>query len=62
MGLNGKDAESKSAVHRLISNTQVQFEKARDYQVTMTIELKVPGFRMPRKNIRYFLNNPINSR
>ena len=58
MGLNGKDAESKSAVHRLISNTQDQFEKARDYQVTMTIELKVPGFRMPRKKYTVFFKQP----
>ena len=58
MGLNGKDAESKSAVHRLISNTQDQFEKARDYQVTMTIELKVPGFRMPRKRYKVFFKQP----
>ena len=58
MGLNGKDAESKSAVQRLISNTQDQFEKARDYQVTMTIELKVPGFRMPRKRYTVFFKQP----
>ena len=54
MGLNGKDTESKSVVQRLISNTQNQFEKARDYQVTMTIELKVPGFRCLEKDIQYF--------
>ena len=58
MGLNGKDAESQSAVQRLISNTQDQFEKARDYQVTMTIELKVPGFRMPRKRYTVFFKQP----
>ena len=58
MGLNGKDTESKSAVQRLISNTQNQFEKARDYQVTMTIELKVPGFRMPRKRYTVFFKQP----
>ena len=54
MGLNGKDAENKSVVQRLISNTQDQFEKAQDYQVNMTIELKVPGFRMPRKKYSIF--------
>ena len=58
MGLKGKDAESQSAVQRLISNTQDQFEKARDYQVTMTIELKVPGFRMPRKRYKVFFKQP----
>ena len=58
IGLNGKDAENKSVVQRLISNTQDQFEKARDYQVTMTIELKVPGFRMPRKRYKVFFKQP----
>ena len=58
MGLNGKDAGSQSAVQKLISNTQDQFEKARDYQVTMTIELKVPGFRMPRKKYTVFFKQP----
>ena len=58
IGLNGKDAENKSVVKRLISNTQDQFEKARDYQVTMTIELKVPGFRMPRKRYKVFFKQP----
>ena len=58
MGLNGKDAESQSAVQKLISKTQDQFEKSRDYQVTMTIELKVPGFRMPRKRYKVFFKQP----
>ena len=58
MGLNGKDTESKSAVQRFISNTQNQFEKARDYQVTMSIKLKVPGFRMPRKRYTVFFKQP----
>ena len=58
MSLNGNDAENKSVVQRLISNTQDQFEKARDYQVTMTIELKVPGFRMPRKRYTVFFKQP----
>ena len=58
MGLNATDAESKSAVQRLISNTQNQFEKSRNYQVTMTIELKVPGFRMPRKRYTVYFKQP----
>lgn len=57
-GLNGEDAGSESAVQRLIRNTQDQFEKARDYQVNMTIELKVPGFRMPRKRYKVFFKQP----
>ena len=35
-------------VKMIVDKTQKQFEKAFDYQVTMKIELKVPGFRMPK--------------
>ena len=58
MGLNGRDTDSNSAAQRLISNTQNQFEKSRDYQVNMTIDLKVPGFRMPRKRYTVFFKQP----
>ena len=58
IGLNGNNVDSESAIQRLIDNTQGQFEKARDYQVTMTIELKVPGFRMPRKRYTVFFKQP----
>lgn len=45
-------------VNRVIDKTQKQFEKASDYQVTMKIELKVPGFRMPKKKYKVFFKQP----
>ena len=45
-------------VVRVVDKTQKQFEKAFDYQVTMKIELKVPGFRMPKKKYKVFFKQP----
>ena len=45
-------------VEMVIDKTQKQFEKAFDYQVTMKIELKVPGFRMPKKKYKVFFKQP----
>ena len=45
-------------VNRVVVKTQKQFEKASDYQVTMKIELKVPGFRMPKKKYKVFFKQP----
>jgi|TARA_A200000159_G_scaffold68131_1_gene63001 hypothetical protein len=42
----------------VVDKTQKQFEKAFDYQVTMKIELKVPGFRMPKKKYKVFFKQP----
>ena len=47
-----------SDVERVVDKTQKQFEKASDYQVTMKIELKVPGFRMPKKKYKVFFKQP----
>mgnify|MGYP001168250446 FL=1 len=49
---------SLADVTRIINKTQKQFEKAFDYQVTMKIELKVPGFRMPKKKYKVFFKQP----
>ena len=45
-------------VKMVVDKTQKQFEKAFDYQVTMKIELKVPGFRMPKKKYKVFFKQP----
>ena len=45
-------------VERVVDKTQKKFEKAFDYQVTMKIELKVPGFRMPKKKYKVFFKQP----
>ena len=45
-------------VEMVVDKTQKQFEKASDYQVNMKIELKVPGFRMPKKKYKVFFKQP----
>ena len=45
-------------VEMVVDKTQKQFEKAFDYQVTMKIELKEPGFRMPKKKYKVFFKQP----
>jgi len=45
-------------VERIVDKTQKQFEKAFDYKVTMKIELKIPGFRMPKKKYKVFFKQP----
>ena len=45
-------------IETIIGKTQKQFEKASDYQVTMKIELKVPGFRMPKKKYKVYFKQP----
>ena len=45
-------------VEMVVDKTQKQFEKAFDYQVTMKIELKVPGFRMTKKKYKVFFKQP----
>ena len=45
-------------IESIIGKTQKQFEKASDYQVTMKIELKVPGFRMPKKKYKVYFKQP----
>ena len=53
-GLLGQHDE----IEKIIGKTQKQFEKASDYQVTMKIELKVPGFRMPKKKYKVYFKQP----
>ena len=48
-------------IETIIGKTQKQFEKASDYQVTMKIELKVPGFRMPKKKYKVYFKIFTNS-
>jgi len=52
------DYQNLNDVERIIDKTQRQFEKASDYKVTMKIELKVPGFRMPKKKYKVFFKQP----
>ena len=54
ISLFSKQLGQSDEIETIIRKTQKQFEKASDYQVTMKIELKVPGFRMPKKKYKVF--------
>ena len=49
---------NQTDIQTFINRTQAQFEKAYDYQVTMEISMKVPGFRMPKKKYQVFFQQP----
>ena len=49
---------NSDGINKYIKRTQAQFEKANNYQVTMEIELKIPGFRMPKKKYEVFFQQP----
>ena len=50
-------ADNKS-IDRLISNTNYQFEKVRDFQAKMSVKLNVPGLRMPKKTYKVYYKPP----
>ena len=56
--LFSKQFGKNNKVEAIIKKTQKQFEKASNYQVTMKIELKVPGFRMPKKKYKVYFKQP----
>ena len=58
ISLFSKKLEQHDDIETIIGKTQKQFEKASDYQVTMKIELKVPGFRMPKKKYKVYFKQP----
>ena len=51
----GEDDYAKT----IIEKTELQYRLINDYQVRMTISMKIPAFRMPKKNIPFFLSNQI---
>ncbi len=51
--------ENNQLIQRIIKQTDTQYKLIDDYEVDITVSLKVPAFRMPKKNIKYFLNNRI---
>ena len=58
ISLFSEKIEHSDEIENIIRKTQKQFEKASDYQVTMKIDLKVPGFRMPRKKYKVYFKQP----
>ena len=53
--LNAKD---KGNVEYFISKTQEQFEKVNTYEVSMVIDVDVPGFRMPKRKYKAYFKQP----
>ena len=53
--LNAKD---KGNVEYFISKTQEQFEKVNTYEVSMVIDIDVPGFRMPKRKYKAYFKQP----
>jgi len=58
ISLFSSEFEKYDDIETIIRKTQKQFEKASDYQVTMKIDLKVPGFRMPKKKYKVYFKQP----
>ena len=58
ISLFSSEFEKYDDFETIIRKTQKQFEKASDYQVTMKIDLKVPGFRMPKKKYKVYFKQP----
>ncbi len=42
----------------VLDSLRTQFEKVEDYQVTLTVRLKMPGIRMPRKKMTLSFKQP----
>ena len=50
--------ESKSIENYIITKTNEKFNSIEDYQVDMTIRVKIPAFRMPKKRYKVYYKNP----
>ena len=42
----------------IIEKTESQYRSINDYQVKMTISMKIPAFRMPKKKYTVFFKQP----
>ena len=50
---------SKSSFEEyIILKTNEKFNKINDYEVDMTIRVKIPAFRMPKKRYKVYYKNP----
>jgi hypothetical protein len=45
--------------NEIIDKTESKYRLVNDYEVRMMISMKIPAFRMPKKDILFFLNNQI---
>ncbi|MCH8328350.1 MAG: hypothetical protein IID15_07505 [Candidatus Marinimicrobia bacterium] len=51
-------ASEGEEVQRLIDSLNTQYQKIEDYQVRITVSIKLPGFRMPRKRMTLSFKQP----
>ena len=51
-------ANNINKVEYIISKTQQQFEKVNTYEVSMVIDVDVPGFRMPKRKYKAYFKQP----
>lgn len=55
----GSPAQSQTPTFdQVLDQLRVQFEKIEDYQVSITVRLKMPGIRMPRKKMTLSFKQP----
>ena len=57
--LANSNAHSNNNPEYIIKKTDDQFREINNYQVDMVISIAIPAFRMPKKNTKSILSNPI---
>ena len=57
--LANSNAFSNNNPEYIIKKTDDQFREINNYQVDMVISIAIPAFRMPKKNTKFILSNPI---
>jgi hypothetical protein len=65
MGSTGQESPAKEdritfspEVSRIVDSLRIQFEQIEDYQVRLTVAIKMPGLRMPRKRMTLSFKQP----
>ena len=49
-------------IKKVIEKTNNEYQKVRDFEAKMSVHLKVPGLRMPKKHTKYITNTLTNSK
>ena len=45
-------------IKRIINNTNIEYQKVKDFQAKMSVKLNVPGLRMPKKTYKVYFKQP----
>ena len=51
-------SNNSSLINRAIFKTDQQYKSVKDYEVSITVSMKVPAFRMPKKKYKVFFKQP----